>query len=157
MIFSNNKLHFKKTITSEDGFVQITIPPGAYEKEALHKELKRSIIYEEHYTEAICPFKSKPNFSTLGSVIEISPQRPIISFMFNDSIRDLLGFSARTLFENYTISNNPVDILSFDNIFLECDIAKGMIFRGKRSGINHNFTMDINPGFKYNEKFRDGV
>ena len=28
----------------------------------------------------------KPNFSTLGSIIEIQPQRPIISFVFNDSI-----------------------------------------------------------------------
>ena len=39
----------------------------------------------------------------------------------------------------------PVDILSFDNIFLECDIVQGMIFRGRRSGIIHNFTMDGDP------------
>ena len=77
--------------------------------------------------------------------------------MFNDSIRDFLGFNARTLHEEYTPSNNPVDILSFDNIFLECDIAQGMIFKGKRSGIIHNFTMDVDPGYKYIEKFRGGV
>ena len=51
--------------------------------------------------------------------------------MFDDSIRDLLGFNARTLYEEYTLSNNPVDILSFDNIFIECNIAQGMIFKGK--------------------------
>ena len=45
--------------------------------------------------------------------------------MFNDSIKDLLGFIARTLYEEYTLSNNPVDILSFDNIFIECNIARG--------------------------------
>ena len=28
---TNNKSYFKKTITDEDGFVQITIPPGAYD------------------------------------------------------------------------------------------------------------------------------
>ena len=44
--------------------------------------------------------------------------------MFDDSMRDLLRFNARTLFEEYTPSNNPVDILSFDNIFIECDIAR---------------------------------
>ena len=32
-----------------------------------------------------------------------------------------------------------------------------MIFRGKRSGIIHNFTMDVDPGYKYMEKFRGGV
>ena len=32
-----------------------------------------------------------------------------------------------------------------------------MIFQGKRSGIIHNFTMDVNPGYKNIEKFRGGV
>ena len=32
-----------------------------------------------------------------------------------------------------------------------------MIFRGKRSGIIHNFTIDVNPGYKNIEKFRGGV
>ena len=37
---SNNKFYFKKTITDEDGFVQITIPPGAYKIEALNNEIE---------------------------------------------------------------------------------------------------------------------
>ena len=61
--------------------------------------------------------------------------------MFDDSMRDLLGFQARTLYEEYTPSNNPVDVLSFDNVFIETDIAKRKIFKGKRTGIIHNFTM----------------
>ena len=77
--------------------------------------------------------------------------------MFDDSIKDLLGFNARTLYEEYTPSDHPVDLLSFDNIFLECNIAQGMIFKGKRTGIIHNFTMDVDPGYKYIEKFRGGV
>ena len=32
-----------------------------------------------------------------------------------------------------------------------------MIFRGKRSGIIHNFTMDVDPGYKYIGTFRGGV
>ena len=32
-----------------------------------------------------------------------------------------------------------------------------MIIRGNRSGIIHNFTMDVDPGYKYIEKFRGGV
>ena len=62
---SNNKSYFTKSNTDEIGFVQITIPPGAY------------------------PFKIEANSSTLGSTIEISPQGPIFSFMFDDSIRDV--------------------------------------------------------------------
>ena len=93
---SNNKYCFMKSISDEDGFVQSNIPPSAYKTESLNKEIKRIIIDKGHYTETNYPFTIKPNFSTLGSIIEISPQGPIISFLFDDSIRDLLGFNART-------------------------------------------------------------
>ena len=77
--------------------------------------------------------------------------------MFDDSIRVLLGFNARTLYEECNLSSIPVFILSIDNIFLETDIAQGKIFRGKRSGIIHKFAMDVAPGYKYIEKMRGGV
>ena len=123
----------------------------------MNDEIKRIIINEEHYTESIYPFTIKPNFSTLGSIIEISPQGPILSFMFDDNMKDLLGFNARTIFEEHKLSTNPVDILSFDNIFLECDIAQGNVFKGRKSNIIHNWTMTVDPGYKYIEKFRGGV
>ena len=152
----NNNFYFPKLITDDD-HIQITIPPGAYEIESLNNEIKRIIIDKEHYTEANYPFSIKPNFSTLGSIIEISTQGPVITFVPDDSIRDLLGFNKTTIFEEYNLSPNPVDILSFDNIFLECNIAQGMIFKGKRSGIIHTFTIDVDPGYKYIEKFRGGI
>ena len=68
-----------------------------------------------------------------------------------------MGFNKTTIYDDYNLSPNPVDNLSFDNIFLECDIAQGMIFKGERSGIIHNFTMDVDPGYKYCEKFRGGL
>ena len=134
----NNKFYFRKTITNEGGFIKITIPSGIYEIEILNNEIRRIVINEEHYTEANYPFTIKPIFSTLGSIIEVSPQGPIISFMFADCIRDLLGFNARTLYEEYNLSINPVDILSFDKNFRECGIAQGMIFKGRKIIIIHN-------------------
>ena len=77
--------------------------------------------------------------------------------MFNDSIGNLLGFNETILWEEYNLSPIPVDILSFDIIFIETDIAHGMIFKGRRTGIIHNFTMDVDPGYKYIEKFRGGI
>ena len=154
---SNNKYYSTKSITNDNHCIQITIPSGAYEIESLNNENKRIIIAEEHFTEENYPFSIKPNFSTLGSIIEISNQESVISFSPDDSIRDLLGFDKTSIYEEYNLSPNTVDILSFDNIFLECDIAQGMIFKGKRSGIVHNFTMDVDPGYKYIEKVRGGV
>ena len=114
--------------------------------------IRRILIDKEHYTEANYPFIITPNFSTLGSIITISSQGPIIDFVFEDSIGTLLGFNETILYEEYNLSPNPVDILSFDNIFIETNIAQGMIFKGKRTGIIHNSTMDVDPGYKYIEK-----
>ena len=150
---SNNKLYFTKSFTDEDGYKQITIPPGAYEIESLNNEIKRIIIDEEHYTDANYPFTIKPNFSTLGSIIEISNQGSVITFAPDYSIGDHLGFNMTTIYEEYNLSPNPVDILSFDNILIECDIAQVMIFKGKRSGIIHNFIMDVDPGINTLKNF----
>ena len=123
----------------------------------MNKEIKRIIIDEEHYTETNYPFTIEPNFSTLGFIIEISTQGPVITFVPNDNIGSLLGFDKTTIYEEYNLSQNPVDIISFDNIFIATDIAKGMIFKGKRSGIIHNWNMNVNPGYKVVEKFSGGV
>ena len=93
-----------KSISDEDGFVQILIPKGPYALESINDGIKRIIIEEEHYTGANYPFKIKPNFSTLGSIIETSPQGLKKSFKFDDSIRDLLRFGAVTIFEKKIIT-----------------------------------------------------
>ena len=148
----NNKFYFTKSITDDNHYIMITIPPGAYEIESLNNEIKRIIINDEHYTEDTYPFVIRPNFSTLGSIVEISNEESAISFRPDDSIGSLLGFNKRTIYDEYNLSDNPVDIISFDSIFIECDIAQGMIFRGKRSGIIFNFVMDVDPGYRYIHK-----
>ena len=81
----------------------------------------------------------------------------MIGFVFNDSIGNLLGFNETILYREYNLSPNPVDILSFDIIFFETDLTQGTIFRSKRSGIIHNFTMDVDPGYKNIGKIPGGV
>ena len=154
---SNNKFYFKKALIDED-FLQIRIlPDGAYEIKSLDNEIKRINIEKEYYIENDYPFKIKPIFSTLGSIVEIAPQGPIIGFVFDDSIGNLLGFNETFFREEYNLSFSAVDILSFDNNFIETDIAQGMIFKGRRTGIFHNFTMDVDPGYIYAESFRGGI
>ena len=151
VIDKNNKFSFTKSITNDDGFIQITFPPGAYKLESLNDGIKRINTDKGHYTEINYPFTIKPIFSTLGSSKEISTRGVVITFVPDDSIRDLLGFNKETIFEEYNLSPNPVDMLSFDNVFLECNIAHGKIFNAKRSGRIYNFTMDVDPVYKYIE------
>ena len=94
------------------------------------------------------------NSSTSGSIIEITPGRGWrISFVQEANLRDVSGFKPRVIHEEYKVSQNPVDILSFDNSFLETEIANGTLIEGKLARVIHNFTMDLDPGYKYIEKF----
>ena len=135
----------------------ITCPHGAHELESLDLEIKRKIHEEGHIAEDFYPFSIKPNVSKLGSITEITKLNFLIDFTYDNTIRDLLGFNAVILKDKYKLSNNPVDILSFDNIFIECDLARGMIYRGKHSNIIHNWTMTVDPGYKYVEFFTGGI
>ena len=100
-------------------------------------------------------FTIKRSFSTLVIIIEISRQEPLIVFTPDDSVLDLLGFNPGTVYDNYIVSPNPVDTSLFD-IFLETDIAQGMISKGKRTGMIPIFTMGVDPAYKYIDKFRGG-
>ena len=150
----NNKFYFKNPANE---IVMIMISHGAYELERLELEIKRIKSEEGHITEHFYTFSIKPNFSTLGSLIENNNPKFFIVIFNDNTIRELLGFIAIFLEDEYNLSNNPVVILSFDKTFLECNFTQGMIFRSKRSGIIHNFTMDVDPGYKYIGKFRGGV
>ena len=86
--------------------------------------MKGFFIEKGRYTEKDYPFTIKPNFSTQGSIIQISRGEP------DDSSGKYLCFNASTIYQEYNLSPNPVDIISFDNIFLERDIAQVMIFKG---------------------------
>ena len=123
----------------------------------MNKELKRILIDKGYYSENDYPFAIKPNFSPLGSIIQIQPQGSKFGFVFADTIRNLLGFNETILYEEYNISPKPVDILSFDNIFIHTDIAQGKIFKGKKSGIIRNLTMDVHSREKHIEKFRVSI
>ena len=83
----DNKFNFANTISDKDGFIQISISPGAHEIESLNNEIRRIIIEWGYGTETDYPLTIKPNFSTLGSIIEISRHERLISFFSDDSIR----------------------------------------------------------------------
>ena len=72
-------------------------------------------------------------------------------------MRDLLGIKPVVIHDEYNLSDEPVDILTFDNIFIETDIAHAMIFRSNRWGIIHNFTMAVDPGYNYLQNFCGGI
>ena len=71
-MLQNQMINFFTRSIIDDDFSVISISPGSYKIERLKNEYGRSINDEENFTEADYPFTMKPNFSTLGSNLEIS-------------------------------------------------------------------------------------
>ena len=71
----------------------------------------------------------------------------------DDSLRNLLAFEPVVKYEEYNLSYNPVDMLPLDIFFLGTESAKAIVFEGKRTGIVHNFTLDVDLGYNYIENF----
>ena len=115
----NNTFYFLKSITDDD-HIKITIPPGAYEIESFNNEIKRIIIDQELYTEANYPFSIKPNFSTLGSIIELSTQGPLITFAPDNSMGDLLGLIRRQYLKN--IIYHPILLIFYHLIIFSLNV-----------------------------------
>ena len=93
------KFFLAKSITDKDDFIYISIPKSVYEIDSLNIGIKRIINEKVHFTEADYPITIKPNFSTLGYLKEIFRQQPIVGFIPDHSIRDLLGFHSGTIYE----------------------------------------------------------
>ena len=106
------------------------------------------IIDEGHYIVTNYPFQIKPKFSRLGSIIEILTEELIINFVFDVSIRYLLGFKEDKIWRKYNLSPNHNDVSSFDNFFLECDIDKGMTYKQKTKWNNPKMDNDGQSGLQ---------
>ena len=103
-IVTNSKIKFyiKKSCTDED-FIQIIFPHCAYEIESLNNEIKRINIAKGHYSENPYPFTKKTIFTTLGSIIEILPQGPMIGFRFHNNNGNLLCLHETILWLEYNL------------------------------------------------------
>ena len=139
---------------------EIIIPPDNVKKTdditSFNTKIKELIVEVGDATGENYPFLIRPNFVNLGSIIEIDNGWEI-DFTQIGTIREVLRFKSKRISKEINHSDDPVDIISFDIIFIETDIVSGMNIDGKRTGVIHNFTMDADPGYRYLEKFRGRI
>ena len=121
-------------------------------------KLNEILLKKDNLQKRIIHLQSKPNFSTISSITEVSSNNTgsQIAFTPNDSIRNFSGFKQKVIHEAYILSDHPVDILPIDNFSLECNIAQWVISK-KKIWNTHNITMVVDPGYKYFEKYRGEV
>jgi hypothetical protein len=82
--------------------------------------------------------------------VEISA-RYKVDFRPPNSIRSLLGFRNRVFHAGYNESENIVNILTVNNIFVEVDMINGNYVNGKLNPVIYSFFSIVSPGYKFVE------
>ena len=122
------------------GTKTIVLPTGSYEITDINNYIQTQLESKD------ISFSLTANNNTLKSVI--TSNHPV-DFQPEDSIAKLLGFSHCLLEAEKThISSNPVKILKFNVLRVECNITRGAYINNKKVHTIHEFFPAVPPGFK---------
>jgi hypothetical protein len=140
---------FKYSIDDGNHWFGSNIPEGSYEIDDINKHIERVLKRQTHYHVArnSLPITLSANPSTLKSIMEIAPRHKV-DFTPSISLRSLLGFKAKVYNTGYNESENIVNILTVNSIFVEVDIINGSYGNGKLSPIIYSFFPNVSPGYK---------
>lgn len=117
----------------------IQIPTGSYELEDIEDYLNRVIQPEV--------IEIRPNLNTLQVAVKCSKT---IVFPKTNTLSSVLGFGGGATLKSSIEhrSEKLVDIFKVNSIRLECNIAKGTFFQGRRSRSIFEFFPNVDPGQK---------
>jgi hypothetical protein len=107
--------------------------------------MKQRIHYDTVRNKSFITLSANP--STLKSIMEIAP-RYKVDFKPYNSLRSVLGFNNKVYHAGYNKSENIVNILTGNSIFVEVDIISGSYVNGKLNPIIYLFSPNVSPGYK---------
>ena len=154
--------NFRYSPDNQTTWFDLTIDPGAYEITAINDEIKRQMEVNGHTKNNPSEYDDyyihlEANDNTQKSIIIILDTNYSVDLTPSNSLASLLGFVPRILTGSYNTSENKVDIISFNNVFIYCDIVRGAYWNGKRTHILHSFSLNVSPGFRFVDKFYGGI
>ena len=94
---------------------------------------------------------------TQKTIISILDTNYSVDLSPSNSLASLFGFVPQILTGSYNTSEDKVNIISFNNVFIYCDIVRGSYLNGIRTHILHSFSLNVSPGFRFVDKFYGGI
>lgn len=123
----------------------IHVPEGSYEINDIEAYIQKVL---QNKSEKV--FSLKANNNTLKC--EIYSEKYSIDFQPEDSIAEILGFSAGILEpKRLHISDLPVNVIKVRTIHLETNITGGAFYNDTPSHTIYEFAIDVDPGYAIDE------
>src|SRR6267154_1556845 len=128
----------------------LTIDTGSYEIESLNDEIQKLMQMNGDWDSTNNTFyiTTAANTSTLKSNIYISEAGYQVDFIIDNSIRSILGFNPMILSQGFHKSDNIVNIIDFNSIFVNCDCINGSYVNGMSSPVIYSFGPKVSPGYR---------
>lgn len=148
---SNN--NFRYSPDTGATWIDIEIPEGSYEIGDIDATIKQKMKQNGHYDTANDKYfiSIVANTSTLKSALMIySPY--MVDFTTENSIRTVLGFERELYNLQYQESENVVNIITINSIFVNVDIISGSYVNGTTQPTIYSFFPNVSPGYKIVEK-----
>ena len=130
-------------------WTKIKIPTGSYEIDDLNNTIRFEMERVGHYDEV----NNEPyiniaaNSNTLRCILIIG-QGYQVDFNQPNNLSKVFGFTGKKYGEGFHESEQPVNILSINSIFVNIDIIEGSYVNGKTKNTIYSFFPDVSPGFK---------
>lgn len=141
----NNKL----TYSYEGSGIDVIVPTGSYELDEIVD------YFNKYFSAKKIAFEIRGNKNT-QKVDILCDKKLIIDFGKENCISSVLGFKPQILqgSEHY-ISDTTVNITTLTAIQIKCDLTAGSFHNGKSTHILHEFSPDVEAGYKISENPRN--
>ena len=148
----NNKFRYSPNGST---WVDLTLPPGAYNIIDINAGIKRLIKTKGHDPDNIT---IEPDYNTLKSRIILANNYQV-AFQDKNSkgnLRSILGFNSKALTTNGDHdSDNLVDITPINSITIRCSLINSSYINGSLTNIIHSFSPTTPPGYLMNVQPRN--
>ena len=144
---SNNYFRY-----SHDGgttWVDIFIPEGSYDIVDINDTIQQKMRQNGHYDRVNEDYyiTISANANTLKAVM-ILDNNYQVDFRQTHSVSGVLGFNNVIYITNYQESENVVNILSVNSLYVNTDIIAGSYVNGSQRNTIYSFFPNVSPGYK---------
>ncbi len=138
----NNIIHV--SIDGTTTWQELTFPVGCYEHKDINKELQRQLVVIGGKKTDITLKPNKNTFQTIMIIMD----NVLVDFKIPNSIRTVLGFDAAIYGKGRHLSENTVNIMRVNSIFVHTNVIGSTYVNGSQSPVIYSFFPDIPPGGK---------